>query len=78
MADVYFLPKSEMNPEGFKRLVMPAGAVIPPKGTSIAAFKIHPGEDGNTTFIPARIVKQVVDAFDLPAGRAFLTDTTVL
>jgi len=78
MADVYFLPVSEMNPEGFKRLVMPAGAVIPQKGTSIAAFKIHPGEDGNTTFIPARIVKQVVDAFDLPAGRAFLTDTTVL
>lgn len=78
MTEVFFLPVNEMNPPGFGRLAKPAGVIVPPKGTSLAAVKIHPGEDGNTTFIPAALVKQVVDAFEFPPGRVFLTDTTVL
>lgn len=78
MAVVYFLPVSRLDPQGFRKLVEPAGKVVPEKGTSLVAVKIHPGEDGNTTYIPATTVKLALDALNLPEGRAFLTDTTVL
>lgn len=78
MTDVFFLPVQDMNPRGFARLVEPAGEILSAKGTSLAAVKIHPGEDGNKTYIPAGLVKMVVDSFSFPAGRVFLTDTTVL
>ena len=78
MVDVFFLPAEAMDSQGFQRLLAPAGRIIPEKGTSLVAVKIHPGEEGNTTFVPASLVKMAVDAMELPRGRGFLTDTTVL
>jgi uncharacterized Fe-S center protein len=78
MADVYFLPLKEMNPEGFGRLASHAGQIAPERGTSLVAVKIHPGEEGNTTFISPGLVGMIVDALKLPVGKTFLTDTTVL
>lgn len=48
------------------------------KGTGLYAVKIHAGEHGNTRFVPPVAINAVVDALDLPRGRTFLTDTTVL
>ncbi len=78
MADVYYLPAGGMNPSGFRKLLSHFVPVVPQKGTNLVAVKIHPGEDGNTTFIPASIIAQAVGALELPVGRTFLTDTTVL
>ncbi len=78
MALVHFLPADRMNPQGFRELAAHVGRVVPEKGTSLVAVKIHPGEDGNTTFVPAAMVKLALDALNLPEGRTFLTDTTVL
>ncbi len=78
VADVYFLPLADMNPEGFERLASRAGRIVPKRGTSLVAVKIHPGEDGNTAFIPPRLIGMMVKALKLPVGRTFLTDTTVL
>lgn len=67
-----------MDLRGFERLTAPAGQVIPEGGTSLVAVKIHPGEEGNETFVPAALIRMLVEAMKLPSGRSFLTDTTVL
>ncbi|MCP4647272.1 MAG: DUF362 domain-containing protein, partial [bacterium] len=44
----------------------------------MTAVKIHPGEEGNSSYIPASLVSKIIKAMKLPERRTFLTDTTVL
>jgi len=46
--------------------------------TDTIAVKIHPGEEGNTSYVSADYVNRVIDALYPGMDRVFLTDTTVL
>ena len=78
MSDVRFLPVEKMNQAGFKELLAPYLFVNTQSDKDLTAVKIHPGEEGNSSYIPPSLVKMVVDALELPYRRTFLTDTTVL
>lgn len=78
MNDVRFLPVKKMNPAGFREFLAPYRFVNQDSSNDLTAVKIHPGEEGNSSYIPASLVKMIVKALDLPERRTFLTDTTVL
>ncbi len=78
MNDVRFLPVEKMDPAGFKELLAPYLFSSPGSNNDLTAVKIHPGEEGNSSYIPASLVKMIIQALDLPERRTFLTDTTVL
>ncbi len=78
MTDVRFLPVEKMNQAGFNELLAPYRFVNTKSNRDLTAVKIHPGEEGNSSYIPPSLVKMVVDALELPYRRTFLTDTTVL
>lgn len=67
-----------MNPAGFRELLAPYKFASQGSDNDLTAVKIHPGEEGNSSYIPASLVKMVIRALDLPDRRTFLTDTTVL
>jgi uncharacterized protein len=68
----------EASVEGLKRLLEPFAKTVSPGPRDLVAVKIHPGEAGNSSFVKPDRVAAVVRALRLPAGRTFLTDTTVL
>lgn len=78
MTKVRFLPKTEMNTIGYEKLLEPFifNKTLSPK--ALTALKIHPGEEGNSSYIPASLIKEIVTALKLPKNSCFLTDTTVL
>jgi uncharacterized Fe-S center protein len=78
MSDVRFLPAEKMHSEGFRELLAPFRFSGKECKNNLVAVKIHPGEDGNSSYIPASLVKLVITALNLPERRTFLTDTTVL
>lgn len=78
MSNVRFLPVMKMNPDGFRELLAPCRFADQDSGNDLTAVKIHPGEEGNSSYIPASLVKMVIEALNLPERRTFLTDTTVL
>src|SRR3989339_540150 len=44
----------------------------------LTAVKCHFGEEGNSTYLPANYIKQVVEAITKVGARPFVTDTNVL
>ena len=68
----------KMNPVGFRELLAPYHFANQGSDNDLTAVKIHPGEEGNSSYIPASLVKMIIRALDLPDRRTFLTDTTVL
>lgn len=71
-------PEAAKTSGGFRDLLQPFAGKVSPGPRELTAVKIHPGEEGNTSFIGAETIGGIVHALDLPAGRTFLTDTTVL
>lgn len=63
---------------GFIDLLGPFSGEVSSGPRELTAVKIHPGEEGNTSFIGADVIAGMISAMDLPADRTFLTDTTVL
>lgn len=78
MNDVRFLPVKKMNLAGFKELLDPYNFANQGCDNDLTAVKIHPGEEGNSSYISASLVRMIIEALDLPERRTFLTDTTVL
>ena len=78
MNDVRFLSEKKMNTTGFKELLAPFLFTNQGSSNDLTAVKIHPGEEGNSSYIPASLVKMIIQALELPERRTFLTDTTVL
>jgi uncharacterized Fe-S center protein len=76
MEIVRFLPSNRMNSDDFSILLEPYR--VTGNSNDLTAVKIHPGEEGNSSYIPASLVKLVIRALHLPERRTFLTDTTVL
>lgn len=79
MAEVYYLPHGKSSEPG-AILSLLGGMQIESRfnRTDIIAVKIHPGEEGNTSFVGAHRVREIIDSLGIPEDRVFLTDTTVL
>ncbi len=78
MRTVRFLAGERMDARGFRALLEPFVPVTEPDDRSLVAVKHHPGEEGNSSYVPPAMLKHVIDALELPRGRTYLTDTTVL
>ncbi len=78
MRTVRFLGIGHMDARGFQALLEPFVPVTEPDDRSLVAVKHHPGEEGNSSYVPPAMLKHVIDALELPEGRTYLTDTTVL
>ncbi len=78
MTEVRFLPKTKMNSIGYEQLLEPFRFSDKLSSKSLTALKIHPGEEGNSSYIPASLIKEIITALKLPESSCFLTDTTVL
>ncbi len=79
MSKVYFLPIDKASfKEGFTKLLNRAAdrKILRPMDT--VAVKIHPGEEGNSSYVSPDNVNRVIEALDPGTDRVFLTDTTVL
>ncbi|RKZ07100.1 4Fe-4S ferredoxin, partial [Candidatus Fermentibacteria bacterium] len=79
MVKVFFLPieKASMD-DGFPKLldrIMNRKILNP---TDTVAVKIHPGEEGNSSYVSPDYVNRVIKALTLGTEQVFLTDTTVL
>lgn len=79
MSKVFFLPIDKALLEGeFAKLLNKAADTKGIRPTDTVAVKIHPGEEGNTSYVSPDNVNRVIDALDPGTNRIFLTDTTVL
>ena len=78
MAAVRFLSAEHMNPEGFRKLLAPFNPVTRPESRTLVAIKHHPGEEGNSSYVTPELLRMVLDSLELPPGKTYLTDTTVL
>jgi hypothetical protein len=79
MSHVFFLEASRMDSrQDLERLLAPFAHEDSGSGSDLTGVKIHPGEAGNGYYISPARIRAVTDALRLPAGRTFLTDTTVL
>ncbi|MEN8208390.1 MAG: DUF362 domain-containing protein [Candidatus Fermentibacteria bacterium] len=76
---VYFLPIEMASAEdGFIKLLDGIIDRNDLKPTDTLAVKIHPGEEGNTSYVSPDNVNRVIKALCSNTDRIFLTDTTVL
>ncbi len=64
--------------ETIERLLAPFRSSMNLSDTDQTAVKFHPGEEGNTSYVTPYETNLVIKGLDLPEGRTFLTDTTVL
>ncbi len=78
MSEVRFLHANRLTPEGFSELLGPYNPVSSSSSTEQVAVKLHPGEEGNSSYVSPKLLKMVLEALDLPDRRTYLTDTTVL
>jgi hypothetical protein len=79
MSEVYFLRAEHMPREGsFRRLLADLARELKVGDGELVAVKLHPGEEGNESYVRPDEVMEVVRALELPEGRTFLADTTVL
>jgi len=79
MSIVFFLPINKASLKaGFTKLLnkIPDRERILP--TDSIAVKIHPGEEGNSSYVRPENVNRIIEASALGTDRIFLTDTTVL
>ena len=79
MSKVFFLPIEKASTKGaFSKLLdrIPGRKSMLP--TDTVAVKIHPGEEGNSSYVSPDNVNIVIEAFSPGTNRIFLTDTTVL
>ncbi len=63
---------------GFVKLLDKIVSIKEMHPTDTVAVKIHPGEEGNSSYVSSDNVNRVIDALDSGTDRIFLTDTTVL
>ncbi len=79
MSKVFFLPieKASME-EGFTNLLDKIVSRKEMNPMETVAVKIHPGEEGNSSYVSPDNVNRVIKALDPGTDRIFLTDTTVL
>ena len=78
MTTVRHLSPEHMDPEGFRKLLSPFNPLTEPNSKALVAVKHHPGEEGNSSYVTPEMLELVLDSLELPAGRTYLTDTTVL
>lgn len=79
MSKVFFLPIDRAQMEGeFAKLLEKIVSIKGMNPTDTVAVKIHPGEEGNSSYVSPENVNRVIDALDPGTDRIFLTDTTVL
>lgn len=78
MTAVRFLAAEHMNPDGFRRLLAPFNPITDPDSKMLVAIKHHPGEEGNSSYVSPELLRMVLESLELPAGKTYLTDTTVL
>jgi len=78
MSAVRFLPAAGMSENGFRKLLAPFVPVTEKNSRELVAVKFHPGEEGNSSYVSPHNLGMVLKALELPPGRTFLTDTTVL
>lgn len=80
---VYFVRVTPKEPPGsvedkVGRLFDAAGLGEPIEPGDLVAVKVHVGEKGNRTHVPARYVRPVVEGVRKRGGKPFLTDTNTL
>ncbi len=79
MSEVYFLRAENMpRKEAFRRLLADLRLKLDVGDGELVAVKLHPGEEGNESYVTPEEIMQVVRALELPERRTFLADTTVL
>ncbi|HIE04804.1 MAG TPA: DUF362 domain-containing protein [Candidatus Latescibacteria bacterium] len=83
MAVVHFVRVTSGEPPGsvedkVGRLFDAAGLGEPVEPGDLVAVKVHIGEKGNKTHVPARYVRPVVERVRKRGGKPFLTDTNTL
>lgn len=79
MSEVYFLPARKTSRPGcFRELLREVRSGEELRPTDILAVKLHPGEEGNTSYVRPEDAAEVIQAFRPGTDRVFLTDTTVL
>jgi len=79
MSKVYFLPIEKSSREkGFEKLMSTFRDSTKINPTDTVAVKMHPGEEGNSSFVSPDYVNEVIRALKPETDRVFLTDTTVL
>jgi hypothetical protein len=79
MSEVYFLRAEHIPREGsFRRLLADLAPKLEVGDGELVAVKLHPGEEGNESYVRPAEVMEVVRALELPERRTFLADTTVL
>jgi len=72
------VPEVMLGRGSVSELLRPLRGLVRPGPRDLVAVKIHPGEAGNGSYVKPERISEVVRALDLPEGRTFLTDTTVL
>lgn len=76
---VYLLKAEDMDRKGaFRKLLTELGDGLGVAKGELVAVKLHPGEEGNESYVRPEELMAVVEALELPEDRTFLTDTTVL
>ncbi len=79
MSEVYFLPAEKAKMKGcFEELLVGIRSRSVLRPTDLLAVKLHPGEEGNTSYVRPEDVLNVITGFAPVTERVFLTDTTVL
>lgn len=79
MPEVYFLPAEKARMKGcYMELLGEFDSCSGLRSTDTLAVKLHPGEEGNTSYVRPEEVLSVLEALRPGTGRVFLTDTTVL
>ena len=79
MSDVFFLKAENAQGEGaFRELLSGLRASLNVFDGELVAVKLHPGEEGNGSYVRPSELMRVLNALQLPDDRTFLTDTTVL
>ena len=79
MSEVFFLPiDKSLTDSDFTELLKKIVSGINIHTTDTLAIKLHPGEEGNSSFVSPDYVNRVINALNPGTDRIFLTDTTVL
>ncbi len=80
---VFFFRFTSTDPDkkvsaGLRKLFEIADLYACLKAGDITAVKVHFGEKGNTSFLPAKYVAPIVECIKKTGAKAFVTDTNVL
>jgi uncharacterized protein len=79
MSKVFFLPINKVqSDDAFRKLLGKFSGSWKIHPTDNVAVKLHPGEEGNTSFVCPEYINRIIKALGPGTDRVFLTDTTVL